>query len=51
MTPKLRELEGELVRKRWKPEKIEALGIPELIIEIEADADPAELRPLAATTR
>lgn len=49
--PKLRELEGELVRKRWKPEKIEALGIPELIIEIEADADPAELRPLAATTR
>ena len=44
--PRLRKLEGELERKRWKPDKIEALGIPELIMEIEEDADPVELRPL-----
>ena len=47
--PELRKLEGELERKRWKPEKIESLGIPELIIEIEADDDPVELRPLASS--
>jgi hypothetical protein len=47
--PRLRELEGQLEDKRWKPEKIEALGIPELIVEIEGDVEPVELRPLETT--
>lgn len=44
--PRLRALPDELGRKRWKPEKIEALGIPELIAAIESDEDPVELRSL-----
>ena len=44
--PRLRQLEKELADKRWKPEAIEALGIPELIRDIEADEDPPVLRAL-----
>jgi len=34
--------------KGWKPEAIEALGIPTLIGVIEADEDPPALRSLSA---
>jgi hypothetical protein len=44
--PRLRQLEKDLVAKRWKPEAIEALGIPALIREIEADEDFPHLRSL-----
>ncbi|MHC5025024.1 MAG: DUF6288 domain-containing protein, partial [Planctomycetota bacterium] len=46
--PRLRRLEEDLAARRWKPEAIEALGIPELIEEIEADEDPPVLRSLSA---
>ena len=46
LIPQLRELEKKLAAKRWKPEKIEGLGIPALILKIEADRDPAPLRSL-----
>jgi hypothetical protein len=45
--PRLRQLEEDLVTKRWKPEAIESLGIPALIREIEADEDPPVLRSLS----
>ncbi|MCH2144623.1 MAG: DUF6288 domain-containing protein [Phycisphaerales bacterium] len=48
--PRLRGLEAELAEKRWNQEKIDALGIPELIQLIEADAEPIELRPLSSTS-
>ena len=44
--PRLRGLEAELAEKRWNQEKIDALGIPELIRLIETDVEPVELRPL-----
>lgn len=44
--PRLRELENDLKAKRWKPDAIDALGIPALIREIEADKDPPVLRSL-----
>ena len=44
--PQLRRLEDELAAKGWKPEKIEELGIPALIQEIEADEDPPVLRSI-----
>ena len=44
--PRLRRLEEDLASRRWTPEKIEALGIPELIEAIEADEDPPALRSL-----
>jgi len=44
--PRLRQLEKDLAAKGWKPEAIEALGIPALIREIEADEDPPVLRSL-----
>ncbi len=44
--PGLRELEGELLAKRWKPEDIAALDIPGLIQEIESEENPPSLRPL-----
>ena len=43
---RLRQLEKDLVAKRWKPEAIEALGIPALVRQIEADEDPPVLRSL-----
>ena len=43
---RLRQLEKDLAAKRWKSEAIEALGIPALIREIEADEDPPVLRSL-----
>ncbi|NNF43879.1 MAG: acetylesterase [Phycisphaerales bacterium] len=46
--PRLRQLEEDLAAKRWKPEAIDALGIPALIREIEADEDPPALRRLIA---
>jgi hypothetical protein len=42
--PRLRRLEKDLAAKGWKPEKIESLGIPAVIQEIEADEDPPVLR-------
>jgi len=45
--PRLRRLEKRLAAKRWKPEAIEALGIPALIREIETDEDAPVLRSLA----
>jgi hypothetical protein len=45
-TRRLRQLEKDLTAKRWKPEAIEALGIPALIREIETDEDPPVLRSL-----
>lgn len=45
--PRLRQLEKDLAAKGWKPDAIEALGIPDLIREIEADEDPPVLRPLS----
>lgn len=44
--PRLRQLEKDLAAKRWKRDKIEALGIPALIRGIEADDDSIVLRPL-----
>lgn len=44
--PRLRRLEDELVAKGWKSEKIEELGLPALIEEIEADDDPPVLRSM-----
>jgi hypothetical protein len=44
--PQLRRLENDLAEKRWKPEAIEALGIADLIREIEDDEDPPQLRSL-----
>ena len=44
--PRLRQLEEDLAAKRWKPEKIEALGIADLIREIEADEEAPVLRSL-----
>ncbi|MCH2133709.1 MAG: DUF6288 domain-containing protein [Phycisphaerales bacterium] len=46
--PRLRRLASELEAQRWKPDKINALNIPELIREIQDDTEPPELRPLAA---
>ena len=46
--PRLRQLERDLVAKGWKPEAIEALGIPDLIGVIEADEEHAALRSLSA---
>jgi hypothetical protein len=44
--PRLRQLQEDLAAKRWKPEAIEALDIPALIRDIEADEDPPVLRSL-----
>jgi hypothetical protein len=49
--PRLRQLEKDLEARRWKPDKIEALGIPELIRAIEADEDPPVLRSLDDASR
>ncbi len=46
LLPELRRLEEQLTAKRWKPEAIEALGIPELIRVIASDESPPKLRPL-----
>jgi hypothetical protein len=43
---RLRQLKENLVAKRWKPEEIDALGIPAIIREIETDKDPPVLRLL-----
>lgn len=44
--PRLRELEEQLAAKGWKPERIAALEIPDLIRAIEEDENPPTLRPL-----
>ncbi len=44
--PKLRELEKELLSRRWKPDQIKSLNIPAMITEIESDKDPPALRSL-----
>jgi len=46
--PRLGQLEKDLAAKGWKTEAIEALGIPALIREIEADEDPPTLRSLGS---
>ena len=46
--PRLRALAGELEAKRWKPDKIEALQIDQIIDEIENDPAPVELRSITA---
>ena len=45
--PRLRQLEKDLVAKRWKPDAIKALGIPALIREIETDENPPALHSLS----
>jgi len=44
--PRLRELEKQLLARRWKPDQIKNLNIPAMITEIEADKNPPALRPL-----
>jgi hypothetical protein len=46
--PRLRALAGELEAKRWNTEKIQALGIDQLILDIENDSDQAELRSISS---
>ncbi|MDG2055543.1 MAG: DUF6288 domain-containing protein [Phycisphaerales bacterium] len=46
---RLKSLPSELAANGWKAKKIDALGISELILEIEEDVSPAPLRPLEAT--
>jgi hypothetical protein len=45
---RLRDLEEELLSKRWKPEEIEGLNLPAIIKEIEEDPHPPSLRSLNA---
>jgi hypothetical protein len=47
--PRLRRLEDDLAAKGWKSEKIEELGIPALIDEIQRDEDPTDLRTIKST--
>ncbi len=44
--PRLRALEDALLAQNWKPDAIEALGIDDIIAEIEDDSDPPVLRSL-----
>ena len=44
--PRLRKLSGELAAKRWKQRDIEALGIADLIREIETAKPGPKLRSL-----
>ncbi len=48
LLPRLRELEEQLVAKRWKPADIEALDLPGLIRAISDDKNPPKLRTLGA---
>ncbi len=44
--PKLQTLKEALLARNWKPDAVEALGIDEIIAEIEEDSDPPALRSL-----
>lgn len=46
LIPQVQELEKALIKKKWKPDKIQALDLPGLIKEIQEDEYPPVLRSL-----
>jgi hypothetical protein len=44
--PRLKALQAELVERKWNPERLRKIDIPGLIVELENDRTPRELRSI-----
>ncbi|RPG13843.1 MAG: acetylesterase [Phycisphaera sp. TMED9] len=48
--PRLKALQAELVERKWNPDRLRKIDIPGLIVELEGDRQPRELRRIAELT-